>query len=1460
MDVILLIYALVVFALQINYFQSLTGKAIAKYLSKEWNAYVDIDRTEITFFNRLVLDELIIKDRLSDSLLYSRETDIGLELNLFKSRKFSIQSICLSDPKINLKREGEKEDFNFKFLIDYFSSSDTISPPLKLGIDHFEIINGHFNMNDETKKQKSGNSFDPSHLAIRELNLYVNDLQIDSNLYQVNYIKLSMKEQDFQLDNLTASISASDKGINIHDLHIQSPKSEVHAYIDLKTDNWQSYQNPLSDVNFKIRFLPSDMSTTDLAYFVPDLRGMRDIPEVKGEFSGSVDRLNGKDVQLSLADHSRVSLDFKLQGLPDFEETFIYMDVKNLYTSKRGVEKIKIPPFEQNNYIQLPENFGRLGRVNFSGKVAGFPRNLVVNGKIRTAIGQINTDLELKADSTFAYSGRIAAIDFNAGRFLDVEDRLGNVNLEAEIEGQGLSKDDVDAHLSGNILSMYFNQYNYRNVALSGDFVKETFTGSIGIRDKYVDLDFIGKIDLSEEDYVFNFNSKINHIYPKIVLAANQVDSTAHIQASLNIDMRYTNIDSLFGSFIVDDLVYKDFEDTISVSNFTFNSRRDGPIKHHSIRSDILDFNLDGRYDMLDGYKTVKKLLKTYVPNAIDEDIQVDKDFSFSLNMKDYSLLEKMISPGLSVDSGTYAQGWFKSKDDNFELNSQIIGFRKDNIKVDSTDLKLWADGDKLSLKSKISRYAIGKSTQDRYIDISSVVKDNRIENEMTSYGSGPFSSQIYLENYVFDHNTVGFRFLDTEFKADSLIWMMHDSNYVLFDSSSWSFQNFQVSRGNQSIGINGRISRNSWDKIELALDSFNLNQLNPFVEEAKVSLEGNITGYASLTDVYNERLFESNLSFMELRFNEKFLGSGHIISNWNEEDKRLDVDGEISHKGVDKIDFNGYYSTRKKDSPLNFELALIDLPLNVLEPFTKDILSEFGGSATGQFELTGTLSEPNLQGNMFLQNAEALVEYTNVHYKFKNSVLLGDMIPVKINSDSISIPNFKLVDKFENTGQGSVYFIHNGFKTFRTELRIKSDKLFVMNTKKTDNDLYYGKAVISGDVYIESEKGKSYLDMDIVAEEKTVFSLPMVDKSEVTENEFVVFTTREEDEEIIVEEKEKTFDVTLDMRLEISPKAMVRLVFDEFEQDVVEAKGSGVLNMHYDPKNSLSLQGEYTLNSGNYVFRLQSVVNKRFIIEPGSKIKWNGDPYRGEMNLVTTYKTRARLIDILPEIYSDVNYKRNIPVHLQLKMTQTIEEPVIGFEVYLPESNENVRQQLRAELSDETCLNQQVFALLILTSFYPCENFENSPTTAAGRETAFEAMSNQLSGWLSNINENVDVGISYTPGEEGETPDQLEVAVSTQLFNDRVVLDGNVSSGNQTQSNPDQVAGEGSIEYLIRPDGKLSVKVFNKVNERAYIENDDLYIQGVGLKWVHDFGGNKAKGTRKEEEEILEEEVIDEE
>ena len=189
--------------------------------------------------------------------------------------------------------------------------------------------------------------------------------------------------------------------------------------------------------------------------------------------------------------------------------------------------------------------------------------------------------------------------------------------------------------------------------------------------------------------------------------------------------------------------------------------------------------------------------------------------------------------------------------------------------------------------------------------------------------------------------------------------------------------------------------------------------------------------------------------------------------------------------------------------------------------------------------------------------------------------------------------------------------------------------------------------------------------------------------------------------------------------------------------------------------------------------------------------------------------------------------------------MNNKLLAPDISFGLYIPKASDRLSNIISNLDGDE--LNRQILFLLVTNNFYTNQELlagaEYQETSGnAIRKSSGELLSNQLSNWLSKISDDFDIGVNYRPGDEISS-DEVEVALSTQILNDRVLLNGNVGFGEyQTKnSSTNNVAGNFEVEVMVNKSGSLRLKGFNQVNENVVYKNS-LYTQGVGLFYREEF------------------------
>ena len=242
-----------------------------------------------------------------------------------------------------------------------------------------------------------------------------------------------------------------------------------------------------------------------------------------------------------------------------------------------------------------------------------------------------------------------------------------------------------------------------------------------------------------------------------------------------------------------------------------------------------------------------------------------------------------------------------------------------------------------------------------------------------------------------------------------------------------------------------------------------------------------------------------------------------------------------------------------------------------------------------------------------------------------------------------------------------------------------------------------------------------------------------------------------------------------------------------------------------------------------------------------------DGDPYEAVLDIKAIYNLRAPLYDLFPEDTTN-NFKRRTPVELELQLTDYLLNPEINFDIRLPSADENTKRRLESILFVNSGdvnpqeMNQQVLGLLVFNRFLPTTSSgtasESYSRGTPGLNIGYEFVSNQLSNWFSQLSDQFDVGVNYRPGDELNS-DELDLSLSTEVFNNRLILDGNLGySGDnpQIESQYSGFVGEFTAEYKLSKDGRFRVKGFNRSVTNSLLQLNSPYTQGVGLFYREEF------------------------
>ncbi len=188
--VVLLFFVALVLFIRSPWGQNIIVTKATDYVSGKTGTKVEIDRLFLTFSGNLSLEGLYLEDKKGDTLIYSKslEADVGLSQILF-GNTLDVEALEWDGLKANVTRPEGSEDFNFTFLVDAFSSPDSVPPPkpaaepmeISVGSIHltdFDIVYDDGFMGIDSKLQLGRLYADANTIDLKAMRLELDDLEL----------------------------------------------------------------------------------------------------------------------------------------------------------------------------------------------------------------------------------------------------------------------------------------------------------------------------------------------------------------------------------------------------------------------------------------------------------------------------------------------------------------------------------------------------------------------------------------------------------------------------------------------------------------------------------------------------------------------------------------------------------------------------------------------------------------------------------------------------------------------------------------------------------------------------------------------------------------------------------------------------------------------------------------------------------------------------------------------------------------------------------------------------------------------------------------------------------------------------------------------------------------------------------------------------------------------------------
>lgn len=1439
--IILAVPAIAFLLLQNSKIQNQVTDKVIMSVSEKLGTRFSISSVDISFLYRVRLNDVYLEDLQGDTLIYVKRLTTGIKYINPATKTVSIGSINLDKAIVALAIDSASE-LNLNFIIEKLKGNG------KGNKDGWEVQFHNIRLQDSRFSLKNYNS-SPVDYGMNFSDIGVNHLDAELRRFNPSKDSLSfhlksmrlMEKSGLIIRDMSCDFSQHRTFLSFRNISLKTNNSFIHGRdISLRFRDFDDFKGAsfAEFVRFRLDLENTELDFSDVGYFAPVFKDAHQKFIISGLLTGPIGNINAKEFDVRFGSGSRLWGDLKFEGLPDISETFILADIRQLsssYSDILSLGRMFPKPF------RLPEILKKFGETTYSGKFTGFINDFVAYGNFKTDLGHVQTDILFRPDSAsmLDFRGKLNITDFNLGKLMDAP-KVGNISLTATIDGATIEGKTIDATMKGMVHQFELMNYNYSNISLSGNLKNKTFNGSVNVDDPNIDLEFLGKVDFSDSIPVFDFTANVTDAN---FYALNFNRSKPDLRASFYMiaNARGKSINNLNGEVKLLNSLFIEKDKQLQIYGLSLVSESSGGHSLLKLRSDFMDADLSGNFELTRSGEAIKQFLYKYMPSMVDSSGTSNTTLYHSIALK--STIKK-IKPIFDFFAPDYSIAEGSTLDVNFDPNGQLLHAHLQSPDIISKGI-LWhrvniiLDGDEklLDLQAGSESLMIANRIKlENFTALSTIAGDTAgIKLRWNNWDELQYRGNIHARAEVTRESMekaphINLRILPSTFVANDTLWSLENST-VSLDSNSVKFDNVNIYHKNEFIRVNGVLSENSNDVLNIAFNRFNIANLNGITNPSGYHLGGILNGNANLSNLSTHPLFTSILKIDSLMVNYQMLGNMEINSSWNDHKKAIELDAYALRNNLKTINIKGAYTPTDKGR-LDFDIGLEKLWLNILNPYVKSIFTDLRGIASGKATLKGTLSKPILNGKFDLQKTSFTVNYLQTRYSFSDQI--------EIENNNISFNNIKIFDSKGNTAYLNGAIRNRYLKDFYLDMTINARDFMSLNTTYADNKQFYGTAFSTSVVKITGPPNNLFMDITATTNKNTNIKIPLSNFGELNEYPFINVTFPDNDEdrdEVQPEYQVKSSGIQIRFRLMVTPDAEVQIIIDQQLGEIIKGRGSGNLDMRINSSGDFRMTGDYVIDQGEYLFTLQKVINKKLTIEPGGNIRWDGDPLDASINITANYPVRASLSDLLGSMDD-----QKLLIYDRVIMTGKLMSPDIKYDIYLPNADETTRMKVKGAMPTAEEQSRQFISLLMNNRFilnpersqYANTNASSSYSSAAGVNFS-ELLSNQLSNWLSQLVNDLDIDVNYRSNKQLNS-DEVQMNISYPFFNNRLILNGSLEATNANKTASDELVGEFDVDYKVTRNGKVTIKTYQHANNEYLYEDQSAYTQGLGVTYKEEF------------------------
>lgn len=1452
---------------------------IANYIERSFNqnrsAVLEIGELKghIPFYFSLSDIKVFSDSTLSDPFLQIDSTSASLDLRGWFSNQLIVPIIEIKNPELIL-------DLNTDYAA--LINKETIEPLSNMvrqenELNEVEFLFPLIRIQDGEITLTNVNVEDS--LLLNTQTLTLSQLSMESFLeygatqrfIDIEQLSFGLPEANIERINVFGQVFNDERFLEFNAFNVSTKNNALRLSAEFDGINLldKDLIGQLNDSNF-------DISVDEFITYPENLRkvivGFPDIEQQiygKIQAEGSTDSVTINELFL-LVGNSEMRAFGGYRPAKDETSDFFELNVESLNFDSTEI-KSWLPSLSRIQQITLSE-------TDIEGKILGNSSKINSTIQLDGERGLSTIISSIDHSDSISINATITLEEFDVGNLIHSSIATTNLNGLIEIKTNSVEIDSAEGQLNLELSNGSINAFDFDSLSLITDWKKGKFNPSFLLTSETAYLTGGGSVELADSNKSVLVTGEAHNLDLKS-LTNSTLLSNSLIDLNYELSLNGADINNSFGLLTVD-LPNTVIEgDTLANHQFyaDFSSTSESG-KSFRLTSTPIDFSVSGDFEPL----SIIDLSKFWVGNisqkinqefffknvsALQSELidTTNSSIQLDFDVKDLPLIRAYFPNIPEFESNVSGNSNINFNNESILFNLAVFdsSFSYNSYVVDSLNFQMtgsFRKDDPISAFSSVQVLSTLSNFSSNLVEagntqVSLQLNDGRlyVQNSIQSIAG---ENDFYLDSNIHLSDSTINMIVDSLSMGNTVYQWQSIGNPALtyYSDERLEFQNFEFQNEQESLNFEGILSDQSTDSVNYNINNVDLARISDLLN-GRINFSGVLNANFTTKSLTRIPSIQGNLGIDAFSIDERVIGDVDISSLFNSDFNRFDTRVTVSTDSAkypdyftrterrgQNISFEGFvlspdnreFST--SDSLFFFDLDFESIDLWVLPFIAPRVFTEMSGIASGGGSVWGNLEDFDFNVNYDIGTDDAIF----FRPRFLDTYYFG-LGNITLNRDEGLIFNdvFIIDPSGGSANLNGTYDLGDLGRIHEMDLTLEMDEFQFLNNEFDPDVAFFGDAYGSTILRMTGTNLNPILTTEtpILISDFSKIGLPLLEETKFDEdNKFIRFVSNFEFEtstnsgisttnlELSNEEEENPFDqrfverFTLDLQFVAQNPMEVQLIFDPITGDQIEVDGIGRLGIRLEDEQ-LSMFGQFDINGGTYQFVSGEIFTRRFDIEPGGTINWDGEPGNARLNLNAIYAARPD-INTLSQSRADIDSEssQRVPVELVLNVGGSISAIENNFFFRLPNNfetrqNSTLNTQIAALNRNEDEKLIQAASFLLMGDFIPSatastDATESFTTNFSGSSAVLNPLlssqiispllSNQINSLLRSDIGSLDIDFNLN------TYNNVDLGVALRLYNDRIILsrEGQITG---SQSNI------GDIGATYRINNTLSVTAFHR-------------------------------------------------